>query len=73
MMHCHESVFTNGQVVYLDMATEAMPGKIVAVIFAAGGSVIYRVTWADHSTADYYEVELVDEFSPHFGVSPEDG
>lgn len=72
MNHFHRSRFTTGQVVYLELASDRTPGKIVTVMFAAGGSVIYRVTWADHSTADYYECELSDSFMPDFGVDGDD-
>lgn len=65
-MRTFRSKYGVGDVVYLLLRTDRVPGRVTSVI--CGGAVSYSVSWCDGSGESVHqEFELGDEFTPDFG------
>jgi hypothetical protein len=57
--------FKLGEIVYLIVRRENVPGMICTCTVYPGG-VSYSVTWADNDSSTHYEMELTDTFTPDY-------
>lgn len=61
-----KTLFWPGQVVFLRVSEEPLPGMISATHVRLGGAIDHTVAWADREESIHYEAELSAEFVPDY-------
>lgn len=57
-----------GDVVYLRVNGEQIPGMVTRLTMTVSGSVTYGVTWRGGSETWHFDAELTTEYVPDFGT-----
>lgn len=66
VMRRFKTMFWPGDIVYLKVRPDQMPGMVTVVHIPPAG-ITYNVSWADGAETTHYEMELTREFTPDFG------
>lgn len=62
----YRAEFALGEVVYLKLRDNEVPGHVTELAFHPGAAPLYGVAWGDGEFTRHYGLELAREFAPRY-------